>query len=112
LTVPPFYANWTFWAYAFVWLPFALFVVLYGCRSPWRSTAVGRGLMTLAGAITAVLTFVLVVLAVPIPPEVRDLLRGATLGGVAIAGWLQLKNLVQIQNRHRHERCKDESEPQ
>lgn len=95
----PFYENLMFWAYAFVWLPFALFVVLYGVRSPWRSTSVGRGLMTLAASITAVLSFVLLVIAVPIPADVRDLLRGATLGSVGLAGWLQLKNLLVIQNR-------------
>lgn len=95
--MPSFLTNWMFWAYAFVWLPFFLFVVLYAARSPWRSTSTGRALMTLGGSLTAVLTFVLVVIAVPLPAEVRDMLRGLTLGGVAIAGWMLLRELIRLQ---------------
>lgn len=95
--MPSFLTNWLFWAYAFVWLPFFLFVVLYATRSPWRSTSTGRALMTLGGSLTAVLTFVLFVIAVPISAEMRDMLRGATLGSVAIAGWMLLRELIRLQ---------------
>lgn len=98
--MPPFWSNWVWWAYAFVWLPFALSAALYALRSPWRVTAVGRALMTLLGSLTAVLSFVLFVMAVPVPEHVSDLLRGLTLGSVGIAGWLLLREIHTLQNLH------------
>lgn len=93
----PFWSNWVFWAYAFVWLPFALATVLYGTRSPWRSLPIGRALMTLLASLTAVLTFVLFVMAVPVPVAVTDVLRGLTLGSVGMAGWMLLREIHVLQ---------------
>lgn len=99
--LPPFYENPAFWLYVFVWLPSALFVGLYWARSPWRSTLAGRGVMALGISILAVLTFVLIVLAAPIPPQIRDLVRTITMGAVGLAQWLMLRNLLTEQRRGR-----------
>lgn len=100
---PPFWANLTFWIYLIVWLPFALFVVLYATRSPWQSTPVGRAVMSLAVSITAVLTFVLIVIVFPIPDGAKQVLRAVVLGGVAIAGWLMVRQLLTQQNAGRRQ---------
>lgn len=100
--LPPFYENTAFYLYAFVWLPFALFVFRYWTRSPWRATPTGRAVMAMAGSLTVVLTFVLVVLIAPqIPGPVRDALRTVTLGGVGFAGWLLFRNLLVEQKKGR-----------
>lgn len=102
--LPPFYENTAFYLYAFVWAPFALFVVRYWTHSPWRATPTGRAVMALAVSLTIVLTFVLVVLVAPqIPAAIRDALRSVTLGGVGLAGWLLFKNLLAEQRRGRDE---------
>ena len=93
----PFWANWIFWAYAFVWLPFTLSTVLYMARSPWRSLPIGRALMTLLVSLTAILTFVLIVMAVPVPKQVTDILRGLTLGSVGLSGWMLLRQIHVLQ---------------
>lgn len=102
---PDFYTNWIFYAYLFVWLPFALSTTLYALRSPWRVTAVGRALMTLLASLTAVLTFVLFVMAVPVPEPITDVLRGLTLGSVGLAGWMLLREIHVLQNLHGTEAC-------
>jgi hypothetical protein len=100
--LPPFYANTAFYLYAFVWLPFALFVARYWTHSPWRATATGRAVMALAVSLTVVLTFVLVVLVAPrIPGPIRDALRAVCLGGVGFAGWLLFRNLLTEQKKGR-----------
>ena len=96
---PAFYANWAFWAYAFVWIPFAASSALYAARSPWRALPVGRALMTLLGSLTAVLTFVMIAVAVPLPHRLIDVLRGLTLGSVGIAGWMLLRQIHVLQHR-------------
>lgn len=99
---PPFYENTAFYLYAFVWLPFVLFVYRYWTHSPWRLTPAGRAVMALAGSLTVVLTFVLVVLVAPqIPGPVKDALRTITLGGVGFAGWSLYKNLLTEQRKGR-----------
>lgn len=100
--LPPWYANSAFWLYLFVWLPIALFVVLYWFRSPWRSTGPGQAVMALAASLFAVLSFVLIVLVFPqIPTQLKDILRTALLSGVGIAAWVLLKNLRTEQRRGR-----------
>jgi hypothetical protein len=92
-----FYLDWAFYAYLFVWVPFASSTALYALRSPWRTLPIGRALMTLLGSLTAVLTFVLFVLMVPIPKQAVDILRGLTLGAVGIAGWMLLRQIHVLQ---------------
>ena len=87
--------------YLFLWLPFAVFVVLYWTRSPWRSTGPGRSVMTLALSITAVLTFVLIIFIFPIPDWAKQVLRAADFGAVTIAGWVMVKSLLTAQKRGR-----------
>lgn len=91
----PWYANWSFWLYAVTALPFALFVVLYGIKSPWRDTAVGRALMYLSASIVAVLAYVLVARVVGDFPG-RDWVRFVLLGSVSAAGFYQLGNLLRL----------------
>lgn len=97
----PFWANWVWWAYAFVWLPYACSTVLYAARSPWQARPVGRALMTLLVSLTAILTFVLVAMAVPLPSWVIDILRGLTLGSVSLAGFLLLRQIHVLQGQRR-----------
>lgn len=92
-----FWLNWVWYAYLFVWVPFALCTALYAARSPWRTHAIGRALMTLLGSLTAVLTFVLFVMAVPVSKDVTDVLRGLTLGSVGLAGWMLLRQIHVLQ---------------
>lgn len=101
--IVPFWSNWVWWAYAFVWLPFAGCTILYAVRSPWRLTPIGRALMTLLGSLTAILTFVLFVMAVPVPERVADVIRGLTLGCVGIAGYLLLRQIHVLQNVTKNE---------
>ncbi|TFV91420.1 hypothetical protein [Blastococcus sp. CT_GayMR16] len=97
--------NFAAWLYALTLAPFATFVVLYAIltRNAWRNTATGRGLMALGCSLVAILSFVLFALFTDIPKDIRDLLRVLTLGGVQIAGWLMVKNLVQEERRGRRE---------
>lgn len=103
--MPPhvvFYANWVFWLYAALFLPFALFVAFYATRTPdWRRSPEGRALMILAGSIVAVVAFALLAQVTTIPPTVRDVLRVITLGGVAVAGWYLFLNLLRRQRDRR-----------
>lgn len=100
--IPPFYENSAFYLYLFAWLPFAVFVAFYAARSPWRSTSTGRALMAVAGSLTAVLAFVLLVLVFPqIPGSVKDVLRVLLIGGVSISGWLMLRDLITKQRAAR-----------
>lgn len=101
----PFYANWSFWLYVAALVPFALSLAFYGLRSPWWTSPTGRALFTLYAALTAVLSLVVVAYLGVFPTPVRDLLR-ITIGGVAVAGWVQLVNILQIQSRARRERCR------
>lgn len=95
----PFWGNWIFWSYAFVWIPFACSTVLYGTRSPWRTLPIGRALMLLLGSLTAILTYVLVLIAVPVPETLGDIIRGVTLGGVGTAGYLLLRQIYILQKQ-------------
>lgn len=94
-------AHWWTWLYVLCWLPYATCTALYGLRSPWRTSWVGRGLLAGYAAITAVLTVALVASVATIPDEIRHTLVAATLGGVALAGFVQLANIVRLQR----ERC-------
>lgn len=100
-----FWSSWVWWAYVFVWAPFATAAALYAFRSPWRVTAVGRSLMTLLASLTAVLTFVLVILAVPLDESISSVLRGVTLGGVGVAGWMFLRELIVLQRQRQQDPC-------
>lgn len=92
--------NWAFWIYFAAWLPFALFVILYA-RSPWRSSAVGRGLMTVSASIVAVLTNALAALLLGPAYPLRGIFSLELIGATAVAGWYQLKNLLASQRSAR-----------
>lgn len=102
--MPPFYSNPAFWMYVMAGLPFALFVGFYAIRTPsWRRSSMGRALMSQAVSLTCMFLFILLLLAVPIPPQLKDTLRALLLGGITIAGWLMFKNLLREQADKRAE---------
>lgn len=90
-------SHWWLWLYVVCWLPYAACLVLYGFRSPWRSSWVGRGLFAGYAAITGVLTLVLISSVASIPNEVRHSLIAAGLGAVSLAGFVQLANVIRLQ---------------
>lgn len=97
-----FVENWVFWLYAFLFVPYALFVGFYATRTrDWRLTPEGRALMILAASIVAVLAFAMVAQVTTIPPHIRDALRAVTLGGVGTAGWYLFLNLLRRQRDRR-----------
>lgn len=78
------------------------FPVVYS-RAPWRRSAVGRGLMTLAVAIAAILTLTslrLLNVPIPAPHHVYALLYVL----LAIALWRHLLVLVAVQRGRRKDR--------
>lgn len=99
--MPPFWENWIFWLYLSLWLPYAAFVVLYGLRSPWWKSAIGRGLMGMAASIVAVLTNVLLALAIE-PYPWRRPVAIVLIAGAGMVGWYMLGNLVRLQRQERH----------
>lgn len=98
----PFWSSLAFWMYVLAGMPFALFVGFYAVRTPaWKRNPLGRALMTQAASLTAVFTYICLLLAVEVPRDVKDALRALLLGGVTIAGWLMFKNLLREQSRSR-----------
>ena len=90
-----------FWLFLGTLLPYALCLAFYGLRSPWRMSPVGRGLFALYAALVAVLGYAVIAQVAVIPPSVRDALRALLLGGVALAGWVQLANILRLQRDRR-----------
>lgn len=97
----PFWAHPAFWAFAVAFLPFALCGLLYGFRSPWYASGVGRSMMALYAVISGVLGYALVVQVIPASASVVDAVRAVTMGAVALAGCLQLASIVHYQRRRR-----------
>jgi hypothetical protein len=90
--------------YAAVAVPYTLFVVLYGTRSPWWRAGIGRSLL-LAHAVTALLAWnAVLALGWPDYPG-RGAVRVLIVCGALVAGWTQLALLVIEQRRAR--RCKE-----
>lgn len=96
-----FWSSWSFWLYVAAWAPHLGCLVAYGIRSPWRRSAVGRALFTLYAALTAVLSLVLLVRVFDLPDALRDVLRVLTVGGVSIAGFVQLAIILRLQRDDR-----------
>jgi hypothetical protein len=94
-----FYTEPRFWLYLATLTPFALCFILYGLRSPWRSSVVGVALFTLYGSIVAVLVFAVLALSGVVPEPLRAVLRAVFLGVVSLAGWLHLAMILRLQRR-------------
>jgi hypothetical protein len=94
---------WTPYMYGAVALPFLLCVLVYGLRSPWRRSRIGWAMMSLYASLLTVLVYVMVATIVTVPDDVRIVLRVLLLGGVMVAGWVQLAMIVHEQRR----RCSD-----
>lgn len=86
-------------------VPAALFPLLYA-RSPWRSTIVGRSVMTLSVVIAVALGLPLSRLLFGDPPWLHAL-RLAVMVLVVAALWQQLVVLVTVQRRQRRTREKE-----
>jgi hypothetical protein len=95
--------RWTFWLYAATALPWLLCLGFYGLRSPWWRSWTGRAMFWTYGALGAVLTLAALLRILPLPYDAAVLLAVLTLGGVAIAGWAQLINVIRLQRRKRGE---------
>lgn len=105
-----FYTELRFWIFVATLLPFALCLLLYGLRSPWRESWVGKSLMMLYASLVATLGFALVATSGVVPEPLRDLLRVLLLGSVSVAGWVQLANILHFQREARHCRATIERE--
>lgn len=90
-----------FWLFLGTLAPYALCLGFYGLRSPWRLSPVGRGLFSLYASIVAILIYAVIVQLAPLPQTAQDTLRAVLLGGVALAGWVQLFNIIRLQRERR-----------
>lgn len=93
----PFYEKLPFWLYLLTLLPFALSLFFYGTRSPWQKSPTGRALIALLTSLVAVLGWAVLVQVTAIPKPVLDVMRGVLLGSVSLAGWVMLRQIVQLQ---------------
>lgn len=98
-----FYVNWAFWLYLSAWVPYTLFVALYAFRSPWYRSALGRSLLLSKTVIAVLLTHALLIVVLGADYPGREYVRGFLVGGVIVAGWVQLLTLVRLQRQAR--RC-------
>jgi xanthine/uracil permease len=80
-------------------LPFALCLFFYGTRSPWQVSATGRALFSLLASLVAVLGWAVLVQITVIPKPVLDAMRAVLLGGVALSGWVLLRNIRLLQHQ-------------
>lgn len=78
-------------------IPAILFPILYFFRSPWRSTVVGKMMMTKSSAIGLVFTLSLLFRFVPAFPGKYWIAAGA-YGYLAFALWFQTRVLIGIQH--------------
>lgn len=91
-----------FWLYFSTWAVFTACLLLYGLRSRWQQSGTGRAMMALYASIVAILTMTLLFLTGTIPEgPVRDFARSLTLGGVTLAGVIQLATILRHQRRDR-----------
>lgn len=89
-----------FCAYAMVLLPFLLFVIFYGTKSPWKTTAPGRALMILSCTLVIVLINTLLTIAFGAyfgQPMVRIIVIGSSF----TSGWYLLITLLRLQYKGR-----------
>jgi peptidoglycan/LPS O-acetylase OafA/YrhL len=90
---------WVFWLYLITWIPYAACLALYGLRSPWRESKVGRAMFALFASMTAVLTLAVVARVVDLSPLFREAWALVTLSCVALAGFGLLAAIVRLQRR-------------
>lgn len=101
--MPPFYERVPFYLYLATLAPYALCLFFYGTRSPWQKSQTGRALIALLVSLVAVLGWAVLVQVTVIPKPVLDVMRGVLLGGVALAGWVMLRQIVQLQNERKQQ---------
>lgn len=96
-----FYADPRFWLWVTTFAPFALALALYGVRSPWQGSPVGRSLFMLLASLSAVLLFGVLAVAVVLPEALLSVLRFVLVGGVQVAGWVFLVQVIRLQRTPR-----------
>lgn len=103
-----FYTELRFWLFAAPLLPFALCLYFYGRFSPWRESRVGKSLMLLYGSLVATLLYAVIAVADVFPEPVQRVARVVLLGGITVAGWVHLANVLHFQRQAR--RCAEKDE--
>jgi hypothetical protein len=92
-----------FWLYFLAWLPYTLYVLIYGFGSPWYQSRIGRGLLFTKTAIVLVLTNALIIIVFG-DYSAKETVRGALIGMVAVGAWYQLFAMCRLQFTHRRDR--------
>lgn len=75
------------------------FVIAYGIRSAWRSTAAGRGVMRLMLCLTVICTQGMVTILTDYSYPGREVIRPLLLLGIALAVLDLLLTLIRLQRR-------------
>lgn len=94
---------WSVLLYGAAFVPYAACLALYGCRSRWRRSRVGRAQFTLYAVLALVLGLALLLRLVPLPYPVAVALAVTSLGAVAVAGWVQFVAILRAQSRDRRQ---------
>jgi len=93
--------NPIFWGYFLTLVPFLLFTLFYGFKSPWTTNAAGRGLMILSTTLSVLLVQTLVTVALGSGWYGQDVVRVIVLVGAFTSGWYLLHTLLSLQWRGR-----------
>lgn len=99
--MPDFLTNPLFWLYLAGWIPYTAFVLLYGFRSPWWVSVLGRSLLLSKCVIWLLLTHALLIVSMGPGYPGAGTIRAVLIGGVITAGWAQLSMLLREQTRDR-----------
>ena len=85
------------------WSAFASFILLFHVLADWRSSEMGRHIMSFMAVFAVILTYILVVFLVADghPGGARGWIRLATYGSVAVVGWWRVRILIRTQRESR-----------
>lgn len=91
--------SWPFWLYASIAVPWTLCAVVYGVRSPWWRSPIGRSLFGSWTSLALVLILAALIRVVRLPHPAVLTLAVAVLVAVGVAGVVQLLTVVHLQRR-------------
>lgn len=99
---------WVFWLYLCSTLPWAACLVVYASRRPWRDPdrlvrRTARAMLTLYVVLTAVLAYATVVRFFHLPYTALVVLAFVFIGGVGLAGLMQLINILRLLEESRRD---------
>lgn len=89
--------TWVFWLYASIAVPWVLVALIYGLRSPWRRSWVGRGQFVTFVSLAAALAVAALFRAHHFQHRVAVTIAVIVLGGIGVAGLGQLVNVLRLQ---------------